>query len=940
MKDGHLVMGETQQHEAWAETAMRDESLLQALKSAVLRPLLQPSPWAAKSASRSCSRSSTNRPKQAAVRALASVPRKQYGAAAGIGRLRTCFVSQMLHGCTNEDCHMSFCQGNSKYARRLQAMEQAVVEEVAVELARRAMEQPERAELQPHTENELVQVISEGECGTTFMQRFARAMQRTAASQQATESTSRRLSGQHVAAAVKSIMGRGGDDDGLALGVSRLDAQTAPLVAAIGGRLLGNTVEVAFSSRSALAQSFVAADAALGVDVVAAIDFIERAYAQGTERQLIDALRRSLAAAEHPGEFDADAHMLALGVLAVGVARTDTGVLRRQITRRLVEQMFPNNGGGTERFAHDSDERRAWISWWTSAPPGVVRTWASGLRSDAAAATGRLLGGLTSDSVVAQRVATDPVRWTGALELLRILSEAASATVGASVFVCPEFLAQFDLTRELQRWIDHMRDLYVSARRMKRDSKEPPLFGPFYYPFAFELADKQRLQAAESYERMRQRYLSAHDRQAELLQSQRMLNIDTQAEDAVRADAESEWPLLAAQSTVVARACMPYLVLAVRRDRLVQDTVDLLQADAAQRSHARFPLKVRFVAGGEDGVDMGGVQKELFATLVPQLLAPDRGLFEPSDPNSMFLWPRAAAPHELLDFEAVGAVLGLAFVNGVTLDAAAVAPLAPLLVRQMAFEPQPSPLTLDALLALTEPTFPSLVAGLQQLLAWDEVEGRVEDVFCRVFEVTVPDPLRVLADSPAARIDVPGTATFELVPGGADIDVTSANRHEYVRRHLEFVAFENVREQINAVRTGFMRVADGVVFRMVRAAELEQWLCASAEPVSAAELERATMYEEYTPAHPVVRRFWRVVASMPPAQLAKLLAFVTASDRVPLGGYSGLTFVVQRNGPDSDRLPSALTCFGRLLLPAYSTDERMRDRLVTAIENAAGFGLV
>ncbi|KAJ2136720.1 hypothetical protein GGH17_001842, partial [Coemansia sp. RSA 788] len=71
-----------------------------------------------------------------------------------------------------------------------------------------------------------------------------------------------------------------------------------------------------------------------------------------------------------------------------------------------------------------------------------------------------------------------------------------------------------------------------------------------------------------------------------------------------------------------------------------------------------------------------------------------------------------------------------------------------------------------------------------------------------------------------------------------------------------------------------------------------------------------------------------------------LLAFVTASDRVPLGGYSALTFVVQRNGPDSERLPSALTCFGRLLLPAYSTDERMRDRLVTAIENAAGFGLV
>lgn len=36
-------------------------------------------------------------------------------------------------------------------------------------------------------------------------------------------------------------------------------------------------------------------------------------------------------------------------------------------------------------------------------------------------------------------------------------------------------------------------------------------------------------------------------------------------------------------------------------------------------------------------------------------------------------------------------------------------------------------------------------------------------------------------------------------------------------------------------------------------------------------------------------------------QRRKLLFFVTASDRVPVGGLKELTFVVQRNGPDSDR---------------------------------------
>ena len=67
---------------------------------------------------------------------------------------------------------------------------------------------------------------------------------------------------------------------------------------------------------------------------------------------------------------------------------------------------------------------------------------------------------------------------------------------------------------------------------------------------------------------------------------------------------------------------------------------------------------------------------------------------------------------------------------------------------------------------------------------------------------------------------------------------------------------------------------------------------------------------------------------------------MTACDRIPLNGLKSLTFVIQRNGPDSDRLPTALTCFGRLLLPEYASKDKMKALLTTAIENAAGFGLV
>jgi hypothetical protein len=47
----------------------------------------------------------------------------------------------------------------------------------------------------------------------------------------------------------------------------------------------------------------------------------------------------------------------------------------------------------------------------------------------------------------------------------------------------------------------------------------------------------------------------------------------------------------------------------------------------------------------------------------------------------------------------------------------------------------------------------------------------------------------------------------------------------------------------------------------------------------------------------------------------------------------------QRAGPDSDKLPTAHTCFNALLLPDYSSRAKLHSKLLTAIQNAQGFGL-
>lgn len=64
------------------------------------------------------------------------------------------------------------------------------------------------------------------------------------------------------------------------------------------------------------------------------------------------------------------------------------------------------------------------------------------------------------------------------------------------------------------------------------------------------------------------------------------------------------------------------------------------------------------------------------------------------------------------------------------------------------------------------------------------------------------------------------------------------------------------------------------------------------------------------------------------------------SDRVPVGGMSRLKLVIARNGSDSDRLPTSHTCYNVLLLPEYTTKEKLEERLLKAINYSKGFGMI
>ena len=99
------------------------------------------------------------------------------------------------------------------------------------------------------------------------------------------------------------------------------------------------------------------------------------------------------------------------------------------------------------------------------------------------------------------------------------------------------------------------------------------------------------------------------------------------------------------------------------------------------------------------------------------------------------------------------------------------------------------------------------------------------------------------------------------------------------------------------------------------------------------------MYEGgYSDTHAAIVRFWSILHSLTVDQKKKFLFFVTGCARAPMGGLGKLRMLIQRSA-DEGRLPTSHTCFNVLLLPDYRDDESMRRHLMTAINNAEGFGL-
>ncbi|RNF11539.1 E3 ubiquitin-protein ligase TRIP12 [Trypanosoma rangeli] len=192
---------------------------------------------------------------------------------------------------------------------------------------------------------------------------------------------------------------------------------------------------------------------------------------------------------------------------------------------------------------------------------------------------------------------------------------------------------------------------------------------------------------------------------------------------------------------------------------------------------------------------------------------------------------------------------------------------------------------------------------------------------------------------------LPGDDAIELVKGGANKPVTSANLFEYCDAVTEFILHKGVERVMKAFRTGFHDYIPLCALRLLTVAELHEALHGHAALVTIEDLEANCQADHgYTMTCSHVRQLFEIIASFNEEEQRRFFLFLTGSVHLPVGGLASLRpkFTIVRKTSsepkvrEQDQLPSAMTCQNYLKLPAYDSKEQMEKKLRQAIDEGGG----
>jgi hypothetical protein len=331
------------------------------------------------------------------------------------------------------------------------------------------------------------------------------------------------------------------------------------------------------------------------------------------------------------------------------------------------------------------------------------------------------------------------------------------------------------------------------------------------------------------------------------------------------------------------------------------------------------PGTITVVFLGEDGIDAGGLRREWFYLVGREIVNGDNGILIETEPFSGRFIPSTIGDNNM---EFVGKFVAKAIRDGHTVPIR----FAKVIYRYILEGLDNVRLDLDM---YTEQS-PDHVRSLRWILENDELSEEWDEATQDLsFSVDV--------------IELGVHRVHDLIVGGSEVRVSEGNKEEYVQRLIDFKMREAFRSQLESFLDGFFAVLPrGDWQNIFTPDELEIIIAGHAE-VHVADLRAHTQYLSYVESDQQIEWFWEVVGDFDQTQLASLLQFNTGTPLAPVGGFARLPLKIARVGlhenPANNPLPSAHTCSNQLDLPAYTSKEELRDKLVRSLTlGSEGFG--
>lgn len=363
------------------------------------------------------------------------------------------------------------------------------------------------------------------------------------------------------------------------------------------------------------------------------------------------------------------------------------------------------------------------------------------------------------------------------------------------------------------------------------------------------------------------------------------------------------------------------LRVSVSRERLWEDTSKFLLERPA---HELLAPTIRIGFKDEFAIDMGGVTRDWFDSVAKVLMEeagdPRRGILAKAADETLIPRPQPQTEAEssaeeqkrLRGLVALGRFVALAV-----------------------FHKQPIPVAVSSIACkhmLNVPVGEKDVRRLDPEFYQGRVKSVMVDGGLEALEEALGEPLYFVSAPTPLR-----PTPEELKPGGANIVVTSENRHEYVRLLCEAFLCGGMRREIQCMLQGFWDLMPPALLEEKQVNPRELSIMISGVQDLDPKLWKDSAKSGDTQVH---KWFWEVVTDMSQEERCMLLHFTTGSSRLPAGGFQDLSpkFVIEVAGDDCEHLPHAHTCVNQLILSQYTSKEQLKEKLLIALKQGEGFG--